>query len=390
MQDGRESVSGVQESTVDASTESTTEASESVSESAETEVSQTEEEEPNESARETVARILKESEDSTEGEKENGSEKPTSSRALQAKSVKKVQKGENFVIPPPNRLTVEQKEIFHQLPDNLKRATHKMFQDQEAQYTKAVQLASKQAKEAGHVIEAVRPYLLAHPELGEQGFTESRLVGALVAAHQRLTDPKTAKATWLELGENVGVDRDTLDKLSKAINGGQNGQIDISNHPQFISLQEKLNKLTSTVDGAEKQKFDASVQRIVSEMEAVREERDSFGKYVYPKLHDEAFLARAKPLVSALVAALPGLDYGEALRRAYRTLEGQAGNSTQVNQARLPEREQLERAQRAAVSVRGRSAPSGTPGTVTEIPQEALGNARDSVRWALDQLRRGG
>ena len=355
----------------------------------EVESAEADESEPDESARDTVARILRESTDADDDvEKKN----PTSVNRKEPKLVqgKNVEKKESFSIPAPNRLTVEQKEAFHQLPDNLKRATHKMFQDQEAQYTKAVQSATNYGRESQHVVEAVRPYLLAHPELSEQGYTESRLVAALVAAHQRLTDPKTAKQTWLELGTQVGVDRDVLASLTSQFSQDGNANYDISKHPQFLSLQEKLNQVSSKIDGAEKQKFEGSVQRILSEMEAVREERDSSGRYLYPKLHDDVFLGQVKPLVSALVRALPGLNYGDALKRAYQTVEGQTGNSTQVSQTRFPgNNEQLARAQNAAVSVRGRSSLNSSPGSVIEIPKEALGSARESVRWALDQLRRG-
>jgi hypothetical protein len=405
MLPGGTDVSGVQAEAVEAQdvgTDTVIESAESSSEdvivdpvtdtSAKTEVP------AKETARQTVERIFRESkaEDGSkdaEAEPEKEAEPSKEAKTVTAKKATKTaaSKTESFTIPAPSRLTVDQKEAFYQLPDNLKRATHRMFQDWEAQYTKSMQETVKAGREAQHVVEAVRPYLLAHPELAERGFTESKLAASLIAAHQKLTDPKTARETWLELGATpqIGVPKEVLESLQEQLLTPGSGAGDISKHPQFVALQEKLNAITSKIDSAEKTQFNATVSSTVAEMEAVREEKDASGKFLYPELHDNAFLERVKPLVSALVATIPDLGYGEALKRAYHTVKGN-GNSTQVNQARFPaNNEQLARAQQAAVSVRGRSAPISAGGVVTDIPKEALGSARDSVRWALNQLRRG-
>lgn len=400
MSEGGEGVSSVQEAAVESSsvepvstgTGAAPEASSGSSSEADL---------SNESAHDTVARILREAE-AEGGEESKDSEEETridTLETLNAESVRPAKqkpqekgkpKQESFQIPPPNRLTVEQKEVFHQLPDHLKRAAHKMFQDHEAQQTKWTGDVAKAFRESQHVVEAVRPYLLSHPELAAEGFTESKFVSALVAAHQQLTDPKTAKQTWLSLGAQVGVPAEALESLQQHLGSGNGGSSDISQHPQFIALQQQLNKVTSRLDGAASQQTNGEIARKVSEVEALREERDAFGKYKYPKLHDGDFLrTKVKPLVSALEVTLPGLSYGELVRRAHDIVEGN-GNSSQVNQARFPgQNEQVERARQAAVSIRGRSAPSASSGSLSDIPPEALEDAESSVRWALNGLRAG-
>ena len=347
-----------------------------------------------ESPRETVSRVLREAQEKDSGGE--GSEPQEAETPAGAKLVKPSQsnlkpkgqqKPESFQIPPPARLKAAEKEVFNSMPDPLKRAAHAMFKNQEATFTRAMQQVQAEAKEVTHMREAVRPYLLSHPELAEQGFTESRFISALVSAHQKLTNPKTAKEAWLELAPQVGIDADTIKQLREGVG---TPQTDITAHPQFVALQQKLNSIESKQQSVESEKHNAAVSRVLSEMEATRDEKDSAGRYLYPELHEEAFLDAAKPLVSALVRAIPNLSYGEALKRAYFTLKGQSGNSNQVNQARFSNQNtnNLARAQQAAVSVRGRSAPS-VPGNLNTIPPEALRTPKETVAWALQQLRRG-
>jgi hypothetical protein len=353
----------------------------------ENEVGETEQSEPeHETARETVERqlnLLK------EGAGSEGAESKASSKVKDGvvkRSAKQKEQQQQFEIPPPNRLNAAQKEVFNKLPPDLRRATHEMFKNHEGLVTRAMQQARNAEREAAHVVETVRPYLLAHPELQEEGYTEAKLVSSLIAAHQRLTDPKTAKQTWIQLGQQIGIPSQALTQFADGQTGTGAVQSDISQHPQFRALQERLNQVTSVIDGRAKQEYETTVSGIVSEMEAVRNEKDNFGRYLYPKLHEDDFLEQAKPLVSALIKVRPGLGYGEALRQAYATLEGQNGNFSQGSQARFPQQQVSPSA--AAVSVRGRSAPSA-PSEMEEIPPEALKDARATTAWALKQLRRG-
>lgn len=285
---------------------------------------------------------------------------------------------EPFKIPPPNRLTVEQKEIFHQLPDNLKRAAHQMFRDHDAHYTQVVQRATAAEREARGVVEAVRPYLLSHPELQEQGYTESRIVSSLIAAHQKLTDPKTARQAYADLGEQIGLDPEIIE----AIKGQQHQR---QQAPQIATLPTEAQEAINWARQQKEAQSQRAVAGMLAELQAVQNEMTPDGRYVFPKLHDPVFIQQWKPLVSDLARTLP---YQEAAKRAYWALEGYPGNSSPVNQARFPaQNTQLERAQQAAVSVRGKSAPSAAGSY--DIPDEALGSPLDSARWAYNQLTRG-
>jgi hypothetical protein len=338
-----------------------------------------------ESTRETVERVYKEAQE--KAKKESSGEK------LEAKPEKQTNglvKEED--IRPPQRLTAEEKELFHKAPPELKKALANMFNNHEAAFTKGRQEQARAEQEAKHVVEAVRPYLLSNPHLAERGYTESRIVSELIATHQKLTDPKTGVDTWLRIGTQIGLDPSTIEAIKETVGvGSRNSEgADISSHPQFQALQEKINALESYYGQQQNMQVQQTLQSVVSEMEAVKEEMDANGRYVYPKLHDQSFLERVKPLVSAIVQTTPEVGYGEALKRAYRTIEG---DSSQSYQAKVPTAQNNndinKRAAQAAVSVRGKVPPSMTPSSMDEIPKEALGSARDSVKWALAQLKKG-
>jgi hypothetical protein len=301
---------------------------------------------------------------------------------------------ENLV--PPQRLTVEQKELFGQMAPPLQKAVHDMFRHHEGLLTKVSQEARAAQQEASHIIEVVRPYLRSHPELTEQGLTEAKLVAGLLAAHERLSNPQTAMKAFIEIGSQLGIDSN---KLQAALGQGGNNQNDISNHPQFQALQQELARVSSTVNQSQSaqqqyamQQRETAISQVTSEMEAVREERDASGRYLYPRLHDDAFLLDTKPLVATLAKRFPQLGYGELLKRAHDILAQQEDGQAQPGfqgSPRLPQQTtRYVPPQAAGVSVRGRGAPL-VPGDADDIPEEALKDSRSAVVWALKQQRGG-
>ena len=354
-----------------------------------------------ETAKETVKRVLEEakekaSRDDAKAAGEKGA--PKAKDGLKQPSPKQKPqgaKGTPAPVSPPSRLNAQEKELFSKLPPELQASWGRISKDEERRFTQGQQQLAAAQREASHIVEAVRPYLLAHPELMQHGYTESRLVSELIATHKVLTNtenPKAALSKWLDIGAQMGVDEDTLSELSQQFQGSTRERISANQIPEFSSLQEELNSIKSWIGQAQSVQHNATVNSIVSELEAVRNEQDGSGNYIYPELFDDSFLDSAKPLVSTLVGTVPNLSYGDALRRAYITLTGKIpqGNPNQAQRTKLPAPTNNieERAMKAAVSVRGKSAPASA-GELTEIPKEALKNPRASVQWAINQLRRG-
>lgn len=344
-----------------------------------------------ESPRETVARILAEqrkseseaSDDDSGGEGEPQEQKAQEPAQKPAEEVKEEAQPEEAVVPPA-RFSAKEKELFNKLPQQLKPALMRMVKDHEGKLTRTLQEAQAAKREYEHIGQAVRPYLMQNPHLMEQGYTESRLVAELIGAHVALTNPETAIPTFVKLGHQIGIDDNILQQIAE---GGPRQSAGITGDPNYQALQQELNQLKSYQQQSQERERNQVVSQIASEMREVQNMTDAQGNYVYPHLHDAAFVERLKPLVSELVKSEQGLSYGDALKRAYIAATGTFPQPAQ--ETSFPAQKQANgRAQAAAVSVRGKSAPR-TPGTEQEIPPEALGSAQDSARWALNQLRRG-
>lgn len=339
----------------------------------------------NESARETVARVLKHQKEKNapDGNKSQ-SETPEGLSTTDEKQPETavVDEPQDDVDPddyvPPNRLSAKEKALFNKLPKQMRPAIARMFKEHQAQFHRGHTELSKQIQETRHITEAVRPYYVSHPELASGGITEAALISGLIGAHMELTNPKTDKAKIQAIardrGYSIRFEGDDEDSST-------NTQADITNHPQFRSLQEQTNQLLSYVQN---QQVSQIADPITKGWTAIRDERASDGQFRYPKMQDADFWTSAKPLISALTDS--GMSHDDALKRAYIALHGQPHGQTTA--PGLPAANNTNtRALEALTSVRGRSAPTSNG---FNMPIENIPNsARDTVRMVLEQQRRG-
>lgn len=286
---------------------------------------------------------------------------------------------------PPVRFNLKAKEAFNKASPEIKKEIARAVRDLEGVMTRSTQENSKATNEAKHVLEAVRPYLLANPELAERGITESVFVSGLVAAHQKLVDPKRKEQAFIELAHSTGNQHLLAKDAATSTNSGP----DISNHPIVKQLQEQNSRLQQMVEPAfnERRQAQASqeaayVDSITAELEAVQNQTDSSGRYINPELHNAEFVKRWNPLVFALVGSA-GKTPTEAAQIALQQLRGP--DSTKPIQAKLPANN---RSVTAATSVRGRIAPvTSSLRSDDDIPSNET--PAQSAQRALDDLRRG-
>lgn len=356
----------------------------------------------------------------TDGPQGQGQEeRPISvqNKASKATKGKQQQVDSNIEAPAPARLTEQGKQVFNQLPAPLKAATARMFKDVERQSHAHWQQMSAATQAASALTQGVRSYLIERPHLVEAGYTEKRMVDELLGAHMKLERPETKLSEYARIGAQIGLSFEEYSQLGQALGfqakSAQQGgsQIDISQHPEvralkqtIAELQQNLNPVVSSYQQAAQIQFEKQVDSTASEIDAVRNEKDQYGKPRYPELFDDNFLDSVKPLVVGLRGAFPGISWGAATRAAYYELLGadkfaavaQAkrdidGNSNQPNPTRLPSNsQQLERATLAAVSVRGRSSPSQlSQGATDDIaPPEVMNRGTRAIaEWSLQRER---
>lgn len=287
-------------------------------------------------------------------------------------------------LEPPARLSPKERAIFNKLPKAFRPSVARMFKEHQASEVKRANEYANATRESRHVLEAVRPYYNANPELAESGITEGAFVAALVGAHQKLTNPKTAKQTIAKIAADSGHKIKFVNDDGEEIKeGGSQGSLsDISQHPNFIALQNQFHQLQSLVHG---ERASAAASPIVSEFEAVRCQKDSAGRFLYPEMHENSFWEQARPLISQLTGQ--GIPPGEALKRAHYSLTGRIP-STPANRPHPQNQNIQNRAVTAGISVRGRTAPPGNqiPNGIDVSKHET---PEQSARIALEELRRG-
>jgi hypothetical protein len=329
-----------------------------------------------ESAEATVERIVKELET---GESSDGDESEEDTEEGEPQSEQIVPDRDEI---PPQRFKAHEKEVFNRLPKPLKRAVHETIDNLERMAKAATQEARREAAESRAIREAVRPYLLQKPELMEAGYSESQFVRDLVAAHINLTNSERQRGSWLAIGAEF-LKPDELQKIQQIVGGAAQQGAVAQTDP---ALQQRLNRLESILGQQEQQQTTQAANHIINEVEGLRQQTDNSGRYLYPELHDGAYLQQVKPLVSALVGTTSCPTYADAFRQAVLLNRGQQGGNgapAQVNQASLPP----QATKAAAISVRGKSTAPSRMEDIQDIPKEALtDDPEGSLRWALKQL----
>lgn len=296
---------------------------------------------------------------------------------------------------PPARLSPNEKAIFNKLPKAFRPAVARMFKEHQRNETKratdyanATRAAQAKEQEAGHIIQAIRPYYTSNPDFAANGITESQVVAALVGAHQKLTDPKRAKQALIDLAADCGYRVQLLNTDGTVPDGdaGSNAS-DIRHNPEFRALQSKLDALTSSVEG---ERTRAAASPIEAEFRSIADQKDSAGNFLHPEMQVDNFWHQARPRISALVKS--GYSYGDALCLAYTAMTGKEARKPlqQQTQARPPaSNPQNNRAVQAAVSVRGRAAPGSGSRVVESVDVGDDETPEQSAMIALQELRRG-
>ncbi len=344
---------------------------------------------------ESIEDSVREAMDQTKFKKENEPEQdPEPEQPLKAGKQPSNQKKVEPDFEPPARFTAEEREKFDKLPRNMKPLVRKAFEEMQSDYTKAKAVLNESLRQSGGVINVINRYIA---KWGQNGVTPEQAISALASAQDNLTNPdrEVRKKEYTKLFVNSGLTGqdflDILEASGKPLPNNQSTQEESRLRPDEIEAINYAKYMRSQHEQQQQQQMMSEAQAAASEIDAVRQEKDHSGRYLYPKLFDPAFLTEhVKPLVSKLVATLP-ISYAEATKRAYAALEGQpTGNSTNGS-TRLPSgnyNAQPARIVRTSPTVRGQGAP--IQGLARPRASEVPDNVEDSVRQALEQIQRGG
>ena len=278
-------------------------------------------------------------------------------------------------IEPPASFTAAEKEAFMKVPNNIKPAIKRRIAEMETKFHAANRHVKAIQQEASSVINAVRPFI---PIWAKSGHTVESAVSKLCALYHEIeNDPETAIKNIAEM-KGVNLRNFIAQKQASRVKD----EVDFSEHPQFKDLTNKLNAVMSRNEqlehlvvhrpqAAQQAQYEAQARQ---EIEAVQNELDQNGHYLYPELHDPESRDRLKPLVSAYRKTFPQDSFSDLTKRAIHTLRGNFSNG----QTRLPvsnTNENLQRARAASVSVRGRGAAPQLSMSPKDVPDTAKATA---------------
>lgn len=264
-------------------------------------------------------------------------------------------------IEPPYNWTAQGKEWFSKLPREAKQEYAKRAKEMDRQFHSVNQEWSKIRNEYQELNQALAPY---EKTWASAGLTKTEAVKNLMRAQMMLDNNL--------IGGLDAIARTYGTSLSGILQQVQQGNVPQQQDPTIQALTQEVQLLKQQLSVGQQQVWEQTATAKLQEMHAVRDEKDEYGRYLRPELHDEQFVTSLAPIYSALEQSFPTASPRELLAKAYTAATGKNP------QPRTQQVQHSRNAQRASMSVR-----TSTP---RSIPAESSnGSGPESVE---DTLRR--
>ncbi len=308
------------------------------------------------------------------------------------KEAAKLQKTNDPELQPPTILAPHAKKAFLNLPEGLKRETHRLIKGIQASGTRAQQDLAKSLEHSEAIRIPAENYISNNNITDPKGvpYTPAQLFNDLMSAHTNLSrDPDRYIAQMIVQMEA------NPQNITAYLQGKNPSGVDITKDPHFRALQTEHEQLKNKL--SEREQSEASQRQAPladAFAEVMREIDPASGNFKYIELHEKAFSDSTKPIVAALLRT-GRYTPQQALIKAWATLTGNEEHSQNGNQPILPTKQPVnynDRAKQAAVSVRGKIAPTGAGQSnsadleLHEIPSSPT----ETARLILSRLSAGG
>lgn len=278
-------------------------------------------------------------------------------------------------IPTPQRFLAENKEWFEAQPIQAKKELARMVKDQEAYFTKHNQELQREKEIVSGIRQTVDHYL---PKWNLKGIPNAAVaVAELCAANDRLLQDPIGGLD--ELIARMGITPEQYLQYSQAKRNNPNAQQYQPQKQQQNNSQNIQSGYLTETQFRQILETDRISSQIENELIAVRDEKDSNGKYKHPRLHDQGIWQVFEPLIKARMATHPNESYGVACKAVYANIYGTNGSPSQTQQ-RLPNEDKLQRAKLAAQSIKGRG------GKFEDEEEEVPDKLEDAIRYSMRQL----
>lgn len=282
---------------------------------------------------------------------------------------------------PPTRWTVEAKEWFNKQPKEYQKEIVRQNRDFESHTTKLWQEINRQKSRYDGIDQIIKKY---GEEWNLKGVADVAAIAELAATEQQLR--KDPEGTIARLIKALRVDPE---KLLGKVSGKSEGAASNQASPEVLALRQELEEIKNWRQGIANQSSNQAAESVAAEVRSVQNLTDSSGRYLYPQLHDSAFLEQVKPFVVRAKEAQPGISWSEATKRGYFALQSINGSPSLQQQTKLPAQIPNTNKSRARlVSVAGQSsggsALSGASMDDVKVPR----SAEDTARLVINMLKR--
>ena len=290
---------------------------------------------------------------------ENPKHNATKSKSDQQSSDESTQQEQ--IIPPPQRFTGVAKEQWAQTPRVVQEQYQKAIQDLEAGQQQKLREIHEVRSQAETIVKAISPWA---KDWATQGISVHQGVALLAKTHERMVKNPAAEISRLIKDNGVSLEeiRAVMNGETPQSNGASNNSTDIFKHPEFLSLQNRINQYDN-------ERHQEIAKRETDKILALREEVDSNGNKPYWAIHSREFLDYARPLVAALRTPPRGPDGKftgppmsllDAYKKAYKVWISENSQPIQAPQNTSQQSvAQTQNRQAQPVAMRSRNVPIG-------------------------------
>lgn len=309
----------------------------------------------------------------------------------QAGAAKVTQGGEPLV--PPQRVTADFREWYKTAPPEMQQQFNKIVGDLENGQRQKLREIHEYRQTVEPIFQAVQPWA---KDWQTRGISLPQGVALLAKTHERMLENSSREIARLIKDNDVSLEDVQAYLDGREPNGQQNGNgtgynVNIAEHPEVKALRQELELIKN-------ERVQSQVQLETDKIRALRDTVDANGNKPYEHILSPQFLQSAQPLVSALRTPPrdpatgqftgPPLGLVEAYKKAYSYWAHENG-ITPVTQATSHQSRntQPQRQQAEPVSMRPRSAPSGTPLDDTDPAKYRNESVEDTMNRVLAQMR---
>lgn len=251
--------------------------------------------------------------------------------------------------------------------EKMPREAQQYYMEREQQMLTGLQGYKTDAEYGRGMREAVTPYMGI---IQQQGLQPAQAVHYLLNAHAMLSNPQTARDTFLKMAERYGVDLNALNPGAGQQPDGQSAQ---PLPPEVRALQERVNELSGVLTQQQRERYEAAKQATSKEVETFASD---------PK---NPYFDECADHICQLLAANPQLALKDAYDQAVwanpvtRAKELARIGKEQEAARNKQAQEAAQQARKATVvNVRGRDS--------VRAPTEPTGTMEDTLRETLADI----